>query len=330
MNARLIVLAVACFAFLLFALIAVGVVPAEAAAALWKGSFGSAAAISRTLKETTPLLIAGLAVFIALQAGLFNIGVEGQLLVGACVAAAVALKIPTPAGAVLAVIAAMASGALWAVPAALIRVYRGGHEVISTIMLNNIALFFTQWLVIGPLQSSQTESPTTENLAPATQIPNILTSPIKVNLALGGALIVLFAFAYWFKHYVAAYELRATGANARAAEFAGIATKRIRIQSMALSGAVAGLAGAVMVLAYEGRFYPNFSPGYGFDGLGVALLAGSSPLGLIPAALAFGGLASGGTQLAIIGIPKGVSGLLLGILIIIFAGYRYREARNRG
>ncbi|MBL8087882.1 MAG: ABC transporter permease [Chthonomonas sp.] len=329
MSGKLIALALGCFAVLIGALMLAGVVPADAFSALMKGSFGSPTAISRTLKETTPLLIAGVAVFIALQAGLFNIGVEGQLLVGACTAVAIALKIPTPVGMVLAVLGAMAAGALWALPAGLIRVFRGGHEVISTIMLNNIALFLTQYLVVGPLRSLDTESQTTANVSPGVMIPNILVEPFKLNTTLVLALLLVIGFAIWFKRSVAGYELRASGANATAAAFAGISVDKIRLRSMVVSGAIAGFAGASMVLAYEGRFYPNFSPGYGFDGLGVALLSGSSPFGLIPAALGFGVLASGGTQLSLMGIPKGVSGLLLGLLIIVFAAYRYREV-NRG
>lgn len=330
MNWKIPALAVTLFVLLILALQATGVVPSEALASIIKGSLGSPTAISRTLKETMPLLLAGIAVFVALKAGLFNIGVEGQLLVGACAAAAVAIQIPTVFGMILAILASMVCGAIWALPAALIKVYRGGHEVISTIMLNNIALFLTQWVVTGPLQSKASESQTTDDIAQAARLPNILTEPYVVNVSLAAAVALVPVLAWWMKKTIGGFELRATGAGNKAALFAGVKTAQVQIRAMVVSGAVAGLAGSCVVLASEGRFYPNFSPGYGFDGLGVALLAGSSPIGLLPAAFGFGMLASGSSALSLMGIPRGVSSLLLGILIIIFAAFRYREVRNRG
>lgn len=317
---------------LLGALMLVGAAPADAWHAVYSGSFGSSKAISGTIKETTPLLIAGLAVYIALRAGLFNIGVEGQLLVGACAAAAVALAVPSGFGVVLAVLAAMVAGALWAWPAAAIKVYRGGHEVISTIMLNNLALLLTAFIVKGPLQSKNTESPTTADLLPAARMPWLIKTGVgrelmQINLAIVIGVILLLGFAWWIARTLGGFELKATGANPTAAEFAGIRTKSVMMRAMLVSGAVSGLAGACQVLAYEGRFYPNFSPGYGFDALGVALLAGSSPYGLMPAAFVFGILAQGNVQLSLVGIPRGISGILLGILIIVFAAFRYRNVR---
>lgn len=330
MNWKIPVLAITLLVLLILALQATGVVPTDALATIIKGSLGSKTAITRTLKETMPLLLAGIAVFIALKAGLFNIGVEGQLLVGACAAAAVAIHVPTPLGMILAILASMVSGALWALPAALIKVYRGGHEVISTIMLNNIALFFTHWMVVGPLQSRVTESQTTDDIPTAAQLPNVMMEPYGVNISLLIAVALVPVLAWWLKKTVGGFELRATGAGNKSALFAGVKTAQVQIRSMAISGGIAGLAGACVVLASEHRFYPNFSPGYGFDGLGVALLAGSSPFGLLPAAFGFGMLASGSSALGMMGIPRGVSSLLLGILIIIFAAFRYREVRNRG
>lgn len=333
MNARLIVLVIAAFAMLMGALALVGAAPSDAWHAVISGSFGSSKALSGTIKETTPLLIAGLAVYIALRAGLFNIGVEGQLLVGACAAAAIGLAMPNWVGMVLAVLAAMIAGALWAWPAAAIKVYRGGHEVISTIMLNQLALLLTAFVVKGPLQSPNTESPTTADLAPGVRMPWLIQHGsgrdlMQVNLSILIGVVLLLGFGWWLARTLGGFELKATGANPTAAEFAGVKTKSVMLRSMLFSGAIAGLAGACQVLAYEGRFYPNFSPGYGFDALGVALLAGASPYGVIPAAFVFGILAQGNVQLSLVGIPRGISGILLGILIIVFAAFRYRNVRT--
>lgn len=327
MIGRLIALVVSALIILIAAIYATGVSPVEALQTLLKGSLGSPGAIAGTLRETTPLLIAGIAVFVALRAGLFNIGVEGQLLVGALAATGVALAVPGAIGLVLAVLAGMLGGALWAIPAGWIRAYRNGHEVITTIMLNNVALLLTGWFVAGPLRDSTQQSPTTHSVG--TMLPDLYRhSPLVVSLALivGIALAVL--LAWWLKRTVSGYELEAVGGNPTAAQWAGISAKKVMVRSMAASGAIGGLAGAMQVLAYEGRFYSGFSPGYGFDALGVALLAGSNPIGMLPGSLLFGMLAKGGTSLQIEGVPKGIATVVLGLLILIAAAIRYRKVKT--
>jgi len=217
-------------------------------------------------------------------------------------------------------------GALWAAPAALIKAYRGGHEVISTIMLNNVAAGLALALLTGPLKAPGQEGTTTANLTEATQIPNLIQQGrFQVNLVVPISLFLLIAFAYWLRKSVAGYELRLTGDNARAAEFAGVNVKQTLLRSMCASGAVAGLAGSFLVLAYEHRFYSSISSGYGFDALGVALLAGNNPIGIIPSALLFGMLNKGSSAIQILGIPKGITYIVLGLLIVVFAAIRYRR-----
>lgn len=293
-----------------------------------RGSLGTPSAIGGTLRETTPLLIAGLAVYLALRAGLFNIGVEGQLLVGALASSLVALKIHGIAGVLIGIVAAMLAGALWSWPAGLIRAYRNGHEVITTIMLNNVALLMTTYLVAGPFKAPGTEEPSTALLGPGDSLGAIWSSGnLQVNVGLALAVFVAAAVAFWLKRTVPGYELQAVGAGPGAARFAGIDPKRTIVRAMLASGAIAGFAGAVQVFAYEHRFYEGFSPGYGFDALGVALLAGNNPLGIVPAALLFGILAKGGTALQIDGVPKGITTVVLGLLILVAAGIRFREVR---
>lgn len=309
-----------------------GAPPGQALREFVEGTMGSPGAISATLKETTPLLLAGLAVFVALRAGLFNIGVEGQFLVGAAAAVWVGLSAPGPLGIFLGALTGMAVGAAWALPAALIKAYRGGHEVISTIMLNNIALYVTAALVSGPMKDPTQQSPTTALLSPSTRLPNVVDQPpMTISWALPLGIVLVAAFALWLRKSVAGYELNLVGLNPTAARLAGVRVEGTLVKAMLASGAVAGLAGSLHALAFEGRFYQGFSPGYGFDALGVALLAGASPWGLLPAGLAFGLLSNGSTQLLIgLGIPKGLSGVLLGLLIIVFAAVRYREMRRDG
>jgi simple sugar transport system permease protein len=326
LTLRLGALVVAALAILAFAVAYAGASPLGAAQTLFQGSVGNVRVLSGTLKEMTPLLITGLAVFLALKAGLFNIGVEGQFLVGAASGAAVALRVPGLTGVILGILVGMAAGALWALPAGLIKAYRNGHEVITTIMLNNIAGFMTAALVAGPLKDPKQAAPTTAVLT--TRLPNLTNSPLTISFALLLGVVIVAITAFWLKRTVAGYELQAVGANPTAARFAGVHPPRVMLTAMLVSGAVAGLGGALQVVAYEGRFYSGFSPGYGFDGLGIALLAGNSALGVIPGAFLFGALAKGGVALGIAGIPKGITTVVIGLVILIAAAIRYREVKK--
>lgn len=332
MNWKLAILIVAALGVVIGALIAIGVAPSDAFLQILKGSVGTPGAIGRTLRETTPLLILGVAVFLGLRGGLFNIGVEGQFLIGACVAAWLGLTFPGFAGVVLAIVGGAIAGALWAFPAGWIKAYRGGHEVISTIMLNNIAFHLTTGLVAGPLKAPGQQSTTTATLTDSTKLPMLYSAPpLTINIALIFALALVAALAFWLKRTVAGYELNAVGANPKAAQFAGVDVRKVTVWTMLASGAIGGLAGSCQVLAYEHRFYEGFSPGYGFDALGVALLAGSSPWGVVPAAGLFGILSTGSSFVsAALQIPKGLNGVLIGLIIIVFAAFRYRRSRSNG
>ena len=230
---------------------------------------------------------------------------------------------------VLGLIAGIAAGGLWAFPAGWIKAYRGGHEVITTIMLNNIAVLLARALVAGPLRDPANESPTTATLPTSSMLPPLWQSgPLKVNPALILGLVVVGVFSWWLARTVKGYELGLVGANPTAAKAAGVRTERVSVAAMCTSGALAGLAGSVQVLAYQGRFADGLFMNYGFDSLGVALLAGSSPWGLIPAAAMFGALNQGSTAMTLIGVPRGITGVLLGLLIVVFAALRYRKVQT--
>lgn len=319
------------FVLLWVCLQATGIVPMTAAQGFFEQSMGSPRAWKGTFQEMMPLLLAGLAVFIALRAGLFNIGAEGQIMVGALAAAATALAMKSTLGGFLAIFAGLVAGALWALPAGLIKALRGGHEVIATIMLNNIAALFCLWMVKGVLRDPSQQSATTAEIDKSSMLPDLINAGgFKLNWGIVIALILVFAIGYWLKKTVAGYELRAAGEAPKAAQFAGVNTKKTLIGSMLASGAISGLTGAILVLASEHRFYGDFTAGYGFDALGVALLAGSSTLALIPSALLFAVIAKGTTGLALMGVPKGMSSILLGIIIVVFASFRYRKVKNDG
>jgi simple sugar transport system permease protein len=326
LNRKLIFLVIGALALLAGLMIASGASPLGSLITLLKGSLGTPAAISGTLKETTPLLLLGLAVFISLRAGLFNIGAEGQFLLGAVACTWVNLRIPGVGGIVLGTLAGAVAGALWALPAGLIKAYRNGHEVITTIMLNSVAVYFTTALVAGPMKDPKQDSPTTADLAAGSRLPWLFSHPpVQLSSALLIGVILTLLLAYWLKRTVAGYELQAVGANPGASKYAGIDNRKVLLGAMCASGAIAGIAGVVQVLAYEGRFYAGISPGYGFDALGVALLAGSSAWGVIPASVLFGMLAKGGTALQIDEVPKGITTVVLGLTILVAAALRYRK-----
>lgn len=329
MKLRLVWLVLGSIAALAGALFLAKVSPGSSVQALFQGSLGSARAISGSLRESAPLIIAGLAVFLGLRAGLFNIGVEGQLLVGALSTAVIASKLPGYPGILLGVVGGMVAGALWAWPAGAIKAYRNGHEVITTIMLNSVAGLLTAFLAGGIFKDPKNPEPSTVMLDSTSRVNGLALSDGKLVLPVGIFIGIGLAIGLglWLRRMVAGYELEAVGANPSAARFAGIDPKRVTVRAMMASGAISGLAGALQVLGSEGRFYVGFSPGYGFDALGVALLAGANPLAVLPSGALFGILAKGSTALQIEGVPKGITTVILGLLILIAAAVRYRKVQ---
>jgi simple sugar transport system permease protein len=191
-----------------------------------------------------------------------------------------------------------------------------------------VAVFLTSYLAAGPFKSKTQQEPTTDIIAPAGHLPSIVSvGSFQLSLGLGLGLVAVIAATFWFKRTVAGFEFQSVGASPTAAKFAGVDARRVMLRAMLCSGGIAGFAGAVQVLAYEFRFYEGFSPGYGFDALGVALLAGRSALGVIPASLLFGVLSKGGTSLQIDGVPKGITTVILGLLILVAAALRYRKVK---
>ncbi len=328
---RQILLALAGFGLIVAALLIAGAVPAEAIQTVVERALTRPAGWRNIIKEATPLLLLGCSVFIALKVGLFNIGADGQFVIGAVCSAVVALNVSAPINIPLAILAGIVGGCLWAYPVGLIKAYRGGHEVITTIMLNNIAGFLTFYLVSGALKDPNSQQPSTAYISDLSKLPNIIESgPLRINIAIIIAIFVVIATWFFLKKTTVGYEIAATGENPNVAKFSGINVNRIMIRTMTASGGIAGLAGALQVLAYEHRFYGNFSPGYGFDALGVALLAGGNPLGILASGTLFATIAESTNVLSRTGVPKGLSFILLGVLVIVFAAFRYRKEANRG
>lgn len=297
----------------------------EAYRALLLGSVGSVKAISETLTAATPLILSGLAVAIAFRAGLFNIGGEGQIVIGGTFAvfagfafAGLPLLVHLP----LALAFGILGGALWGFVPGLLKAKTGAHEVIVTIMMNFIAYRTLDYLLKTELfQREGRNDPVSKTVEVSAQLPQLLgwlNPALRVHLGLIVALLVT-AFIWWLLfRTTTGFEFRAVGANPNAARYAGMSTTKVYILVMMIAGGLAGLAGANQVLGLLDRATPGFSASLGFDGIAVALLGRSNPWGVVAAALLFGGLRAGGQQMQ---VSAGVGIDLIAViqaLIIIF------------
>ncbi len=274
---------------------------ADSLGALWGGAFGSWSVLaSGTLVRATPLLFAGLAVALAFRAGILNIGAEGQLMMGATAATAMAMALPATsglAGVALALTAGVVAGGLWAAIAGFLKQRFGVLEVISTIMLNVVAVNVTGLLVRGPLQEPTHIFPQSEMLDVALRLPKLVPGT-RLHAGVALAVICALALAWFLRATAAGFRLRMTGANARAASSAGgIDVARVSLLAFIASGALAGLGGAVEVTGVTYALYENLSPGYGFTAIAVALLARLNPVSAIGSALVFGALEAGASAM---------------------------------
>lgn len=284
------------------------------------------------LHDMTLVLLTGLSVAVALQAGLFNIGAAGQLLMGAMVASWVGVQqdIPAPLHLPLALGAGALAGALWGLVPALLKVWRGAHEVISTIMFNYIALYLTHWLVVEHLKDPAGDAPQT---APVLETAQLAPLGAFLSTTWGFVLAVVIALGFWLVLYrtVWGYELRATGANRDAAEAGGAPTRRRMSESMLLAGAFAGLAGAIEVCGASGRFFEGFPTDYGFDGIAVALLGANNPLLILLSSWVMSALRSGTYNLhSETGAPKEIAVIVQAVLILYVAAVYLRKQRVEG
>jgi len=280
---------------------AAGERPWHVLAILVKGAFGSSYDLGMTLFYTTPLIFTGLSVAVAFQAGLFNIGAEGQLTLGALAAAAVGAVWPglsAPLAPVLAGLAALLAGTLWGAVPGWLRARRGSHEVITTIMLNFVAAGLASYLALYLLANSQSQNPETRPLGPSFLLHQFgMFGGAPVSTALLLALVCAWLVWLLLWRMPLGFELRAVGRSEAAARGAGIDPGRIRIIALALAGGLAGLVGVAEVLGNAGKFRVGFSPEYGFIGIAVALLGRNHPGGVIAAALLFGALHKGASEL---------------------------------
>jgi len=306
-------------------LVAGGFAVSTSLGALWHGAFGSAdAVLSATLVRTIPLLLIGTGMVVALRAGVINLGGDGQLMAGAVAATALGLSMEHATGfsaIVLALTAACAAGAAWTLIPAWLKARFGTMEVVSTIMMNFLAVFAVSYLVRGPLQEPTRLYPQSSSIPIQNQLPLLLEGS---RLHAGILLALIAAVSAWLvlEHTAAGFRLRAAGSNPNAAELAGrIDVRRVQRAAFLTSGALAGLAGGVEVLGVTYALYENLSPGYGYSAIAVALLARLGPLRAVGSALLLGALSAGANAMQRdAGIPAGAAATVEATLILAVLG----------
>lgn len=309
--------------------------PERAIDALWRGSFGSRYAVfSATLVRATPLVLTGLAVALAFTAGVMNIGAEGQLLAGATAATAIGITIGDSAGWVvlpLALAAGAAAGALWASGPAWLRHRFGVLEVISTIMMNFVALYMVGYLVRGPLQEPSRIYPQSASLPDAVRLPMVIPG---TRLHLGFALALACAGVSWWalRSTAAGFRVRVIGANADAARSAGlIDVGSTTLRTFLISGSLAGLAGAIEVTGVTYSLYENLSPGYGYTAIAVALVGSLNPLLTAVGGVFFGALEAGATAMQRdAGVPSVLATVVEAAIILLVLALAAIRARIAG
>jgi general nucleoside transport system permease protein len=309
---------------------------------LWEGSLGRLTSLSDTLVWTTPYIFGGLAVALAFKAGLFNIGVEGQIALGSLASVYVGYAVhdvPFPWHLILAVAAGTLAGALWGAIPGFLKARTGAHEVIVTIMLNYVAIQMTSFLVSGPMKDPNPliANAQTPKILQSARLPPLLPDPVY-RVHWGFVVAILAAIGIWWllSKSTLGFEIRTVGANPQAARYAGIAVGRTMVVAMAISGGLAGLGASLEVVGLNFYHTAGFSVGYGFDSIAVALLGRSNPFGVIPSALLFGALRAGSSRMQFLSqIPIDIINVIQALVLIFVAApalikwlYRIRIPRE--
>ena len=289
---------------------------------LFRRGLGTSYGVTETLIRMAPLLIVSAGLLISLRAGVWNIGIDGQLLVGALLAGVVASEIvgrvPDPAMWLIAALAGFAGGVAWAVVPALLRVRWGLNEIITTLMMYYVALNVTAWLVKGPVKDPSVVPPQTRLIPAGARLPDIPGTDVHIGLV--GGLVVALLVALLFRATVPGYRFDVLGKNRLAAIHAGMPVGRLTALALLLSGGFAGLAGANDILGVKGLFQGNWNPGYGFAAFALVYLARLNSLAIVPFAYFLSFLAIGGEMMARpLSIPTYFVEMLEGLMLIFFA-----------
>lgn len=323
-------------------ILAYGESPATVYGAILRFSFGSKDGLGYVLTLATPLVFSALAVAVCFKGGMFNIGVEGQYIVGMMTASWAALKLDFLPGPLLmwaAIVFGMLGGIAWALIPAILKVRTGAHEVVTTIMLNGIAVSLVAWAINGPIKYTQSEGVHNVNLrtdpfAAGARIPDLghlfgIRSSVHLSWLFVGGLVTAAVIWFVLKRMRLGYEARAVGASPGSARAGGISIGSVQIKLFVLSGALAGLVGMQQLLGDKGYLPIGYEAALGFTGIAVAFLGQNSPIGIVLAAIVWGVLARGETAVQIeTTVPREFVIILQGLLIISVV-VTYQLAKRR-
>ena len=318
-------LVIICMAFLFASvlILSAGFNPVAAFYHLFAGAFGTKASLINTVNKAVPIAFAGFAVALSKKAGIFNIGIEGQLIFGAfgSVLPGIFLKgLPAVIHIPVCLLSGMLFGAAYALLPTLLFVKRGTNLMVMGIMMNNIASLVITYLIVGPFAGKNATVSSTEMVEESAFLPYIITKPNKLSIGI----LIVFAVAFLMWLFInktsIGYELKMCGANRQAARYSGIKVTFYMTAALLLSGALGGLAGGVEILGNYHRMYDSFSPGYGFDGIPIALLTGGNPIGVIAGALLFGALRVGAMNMQTqVGVSTEIITVIQGTLVVLIA-----------
>ena len=318
-------LVIICMAFLFASvlILSAGFNPVAAFYHLFAGAFGTKASLINTINKAVPIAFAGFAVALSKKAGIFNIGIEGQLIFGAfgSVLPGIFLKgLPAVIHIPVCLLSGMLFGAAYALLPTLLFVKRGTNLMVMGIMMNNIASLVITYLIVGPFAGKNATVSSTEMVEESAFLPYIITKPNKLSIGI----LIVFAVAFLMWLFInktsIGYELKMCGANRQAARYSGIKVTFYMTAALLLSGALGGLAGGVEILGNYHRMYDSFSPGYGFDGIPIALLANGNPIGIIIGSILFAALRVGSLSVQLeMGVSSEIVSVIQGILIVLIA-----------
>lgn len=311
-----------------------GINPLEAYAAVVRGAFGNIVAFGNTCVKTTPLLIGALGMTLGIRGGLFNVGGEGQLYLGAAAATAVGLiPLPVPGWlhALLAMLAGILGGMFWALLPAFLRAYRGVSEIVITIMLNFVGIYLVSYLVHEPrlLAKEGASYAQSRTILDAAELP-ILVQGTSLHLGIVIAILLALGLFFVLRYTSFGFRTRMVGANQDASAYVGIKVRRSMFTTFLLVGGFYGLVGAIEILGFKHSLYDNFSAGMGYETITTALLGGSNPIGVIFAAFFFGGLRAGGNLMQqTVGISSSMVQVIQALAVLFLVGFGFAKQKAR-
>lgn len=293
---------------------------------LFVGALGNKNSIAESLVKMTPLLFTGMSYALANRCGLTNIGMEGQLYIGALCATLAGIYItglPSFLHLPLSMLCGFAGGAIFGWIVGILKVKSGASEIITTVMLNTVAINLITYMVNGPIAEPPGQMSQSLPILESAELPNIIPGTrAHLGILIALAFIVLFYIFLWKSKK--GYEVRISGQNQRAAVYSGVNTERNIVIIMLLAGGLSGLAGANEILGIQGRLTPKISPGYGFDGIAVALIGANTPFGIVMGAILFGILRAGGNMMQMTtGVPSMIISVIQAVVILMVVGSNY-------